>query len=343
MTETARPRAIPPDVEDIRARATDAIQPRFPGARVLPLVQFTGGTSSLTYRADVEGASVREVVVKAAPAGLPPVRNRDVLRQARILQALAAVDGVAVAEVFGYDSGGALETPPLFVMELLPGESYEPKTNDLAEAPPDDVVRTRATKAVRMLARMHAATVGELGVDDEPVGSIPDEVERWRTAAASCELRTEVATLERQVYERLIGSVPAQLQPAVLHGDWRLGNMQCTGADINGVIDWEIWSVGDPRIDLAWMQLMADPLHPSVAYPQAATLTPTELAAEYDAAAGTDVAAMDWFGALVRYKQAAVSMLLVKNAAKRGELDDRYLRMDDAISGLLQAAADRLG
>lgn len=27
------------------------------------------------------------------------------------------------------------------------------------------------------------------------------------------------------------------------------------------VIDWEIWSVGDPRTDLAWLLMHADPVH----------------------------------------------------------------------------------
>jgi len=36
------------------------------------------------------------IVVKMAPPGLTPVRNRDVLRQARILRALGAAEGVPV-------------------------------------------------------------------------------------------------------------------------------------------------------------------------------------------------------------------------------------------------------
>ena len=38
-------------------------------------------------------------MIKVAPPGLEPVRNRDVLRQARALRALHPVDGVNVPEV----------------------------------------------------------------------------------------------------------------------------------------------------------------------------------------------------------------------------------------------------
>ncbi|WP_207634256.1 phosphotransferase [Candidatus Frankia alpina] len=56
-----------------------------------------------------------------------------------------------------------------------------------------------------------------------------------------------------KLHERLAGSVPAGVEPRVLHGDFRLANMLFSGATLEAVIDWEIWSVGDPRSDLAWL------------------------------------------------------------------------------------------
>ncbi|WP_236595339.1 phosphotransferase, partial [Mycobacterium intracellulare] len=48
-------------------------------------------------------------------------------------------------------------------------------------------------------------------------------------------------------------------QPGVVHGDFRLGNLLASGARINAVIDWEIWSIGDPRIDVGWFLINCDP------------------------------------------------------------------------------------
>jgi aminoglycoside phosphotransferase (APT) family kinase protein len=343
MTEApARPKAIPPDEEDIRARAEASIQERFPASRLTSLVRFTGGSSSLTYSAGITGAALSQVVVKAAPAGLPAVRNRDVWRQARILEALAKVDGVAIPEVYGKDPGAGLETPPLIVMQYVDGQSYEPRHTDPAEGPSDAEVLTRGKKAAAMLAVMHRAPVGELGLADEPVVTLADEIERWRKAAGSCELKPEEAELEEWVYSRLVESIPAQLDPAILHGDWRLGNMQCTADRIDAVIDWEIWAIGDPRVDLAWAQLMSDRAHPSAHFPDAVSLEPQEWADEYSAARGSDIGSMDWFGALIRYKQAAVTMLLVKNAARRGDTDERWAQMDAGTVINLRGARDRL-
>ena len=47
-------------------------------------------------------------------------------------------------------------------------------------------------------------------------------------------------------------SVPPRCAPAIVHGDFRLGNLLAVGERITAVIDWEIWSIGDPRIDAGW-------------------------------------------------------------------------------------------
>src|ERR1700747_1610582 len=71
-----------------------------------------GGASSLTY---VGRCSDRPVVVKVAPPGVRPIAHRDVLRQARIIRALAATP-VPVPEVLFDDPGDPPAVPPLFVM-----------------------------------------------------------------------------------------------------------------------------------------------------------------------------------------------------------------------------------
>ncbi|ADJ48887.1 aminoglycoside phosphotransferase [Amycolatopsis mediterranei S699] len=318
------------DRADVVRRATNAA-----GQPLHQLEPLPGGTSSLTYSA-VTDSGVR-VVVKVAPPGLEPVRNRDVLRQARVLTALSEVPEVAVPEVLGSDPGAPPDVPPLFVMSYADGESYEPRHIARARRPPAADVRGRATAAARMLAALHTADPAKLGITEEAV-TLETEVERWRKALATCALEPAAARAELECREQLTAAIPAPLRPAVLHGDWRLGNMQCDGAGIRAVIDWEIWSIGDPRLDLAWLRLMSDPAHPTAVAPEAPTLEPGELLAAY----GSPVADLAWFDALVRYKQAAASALLVKNAERRDQVTDRVERMRRGIPLLLTAALTHL-
>ena len=74
----------------LRDRVSQRVTGWRPAARVLRVSPLTGGTSSLTFLVDLAGVAAGEtpVVLKVAPPGLPPLRNRDVLRQARLQRAL---------------------------------------------------------------------------------------------------------------------------------------------------------------------------------------------------------------------------------------------------------------
>ncbi|WP_194829869.1 phosphotransferase family protein [Nocardia sp. XZ_19_231] len=303
------------------------------------LQQLHGGASSLTYLATT--ATGDKVVVKVAPPGLEPVRNRDVLRQARALTALADVAHLSVPRVLGTDPGIPPEVPPLFVMSHAPGESYEPRHGVADRRPSGGEVRRRAAAAASMLAALHTVDPACLELA-EPVTTPGDEVAKWRKALDTCELTPIADAAAVTCHERLLAAVPAPLRPAILHGDWRLGNMQCVGDEVTAVIDWEIWSIGDPRLDLAWLRLMSDPDHPSATAADAPTLEPDELLTEYETASGAPVPDLAWFDALARYKQAAASALLVKNAERRGQVTERVERMRRGIPLLLSAAITRL-
>ncbi len=117
------------------------------------------------------------MVVKAAPAGVPPVLNRDVLRQARLLHALAGTK-VPVPSVFWQDAGDPPEVPPLFVMSFIEGTSLEPLFDLNGD---DDVaaVADRMRNAVRVMAALHAVECNAIGLVGEPVVSLSDECDRW--------------------------------------------------------------------------------------------------------------------------------------------------------------------
>ena len=202
-------------------------------------------------------------------------------------------------------------------------------------APPDDHVAARALAAVQMLVALHRQDLATLGLAAEPPVSLTQEYTRWAAALSTCPLDSAQARLERDCRTRLEQGEPAPLPPALLHGDWRLGNMQCRGREVRAVIDWEIWSAGDPRTDLAWLMMWASPGNPGAAYPGAFMIAPRQLQSWYEESAGYQLTGMRWVQALVRYKSAATTALLVKNARKRGEAGAHVDRMQASIAGTL--------
>ena len=146
--------------ERLLAQLRDRVAPRVtgwrPGARVLGLSPLTGGTSSLTFLVELAGVAAGEtpVVLKVAPPGLAPVRNRDVLRQARLQQAVQGARRPLAPDVLFSDPGDPPEVPPFMAMNLVPGECVEPVLSDTAERPPPAQVRARFFDAVQVLAQL---------------------------------------------------------------------------------------------------------------------------------------------------------------------------------------------
>ena len=329
----------------LRDRVAQRVTDWRPAARVHRLSPLTGGTSSLTFLVELAGVATGEtpVVLKVAPPGLAPVRNRDVLRQARLQRAVQQGGQGAgrplAPDVLFADPGEPPEVPPFMAMNLVPGECVEPVLCDDAERPPADQVRARFFDAVQVLAQLHAIAPSAAGLGDEPAVGLADEVDRWTRAFAT--LPREMAGDYERAAKALRASMPAPLPPTVNHGDYRLGNTLCASDRINAVIDWEIWSVGDPRIDLAWLTFFTDDAgHPAVA-PGTVAGTPAgrEVVRAYEEALGRPVPELGWFDALTRYKEAGVTGLLLKRALKLGRpVKESMARMQPELPRLVQDA-----
>jgi len=287
----------------------DDLRRRLAGANVTDVSALGGGASSFTFRGARAG---RAVVVKVAPPGVEPVAHRDVLRQARIIKALAATR-VPVPEVLWEDPGDPPHTPPLFVMSHLEGDCVEPLFDGCPPAP--DLIE-RYRNACRTMAALHSLSPIDLGLGGEPVIDPFAEVGRW------CDtLQTVDAALVpdwQSVRDALLNSAPTAMGPSVVHGDFRLGNLLAVGAHITAVIDWEIWSIGDPRIDAGWFLINSDPdtyqrgVGPAGMAPPAA-----ELADIYRHELGREVTDLAWFTALACFKSAATWSLIVKHNRRR--------------------------
>ena len=330
--------------DDLCQRAQSAAGDRWSGAGVTDVAPLTGGASSLTFLATVArpGAGAMPVVLKVAPPGLPPVRNRDVLRQGKLMRALHGRPGVVVPEVLFEDAGAPPEVPPFVAMSFVPGECREPVLDERGTLPASEV-RARAFDAVRVLAALHALVPAEIGLGDEPVMSAQAEIDRWTRAFET--VPPELQGDYLRCAGRLSETIPPALPPVVTHGDYRLGNTLCEDGQVRSVIDWEIWSLGDPRIDVSWLVFFTDEARHPAAPSDEPTGMPTaqELIDAYTEARGTPLPDLDWFTALTKYKEAAATALLIKRGLRAGALSESLTRMRPALPQLLDESLSLVG
>jgi aminoglycoside phosphotransferase (APT) family kinase protein len=333
------------DVNELGVRATAAAQSWAPGCSIEDVTYLPGGNVSIVYTGRVEGVStgVDTVVLKVAPPGVEPRRNRDVLRQARCIDALGAVPGAAVPPVLFSDVGAPVEVPPFFATPMLAGECVEPLLVASTAPMPADLARERAFAAVEVLSAVHRARPDDIGLGDEETTTPADEVRRWVRTFET--LPDEFRAGYEPVAEALLASAPELSGPVIVHGDYRLGNMLCDGTTISGVIDWELWTSSDPRIDLSWFLFFTDDAdHPSMraGSPHSGMPSRSELLAAYETSMGERVEDLDWFDALTWFKEASTTGLIAK-LARRRHPDRPDIIPPEFCTGLIDRAARAMG
>jgi aminoglycoside phosphotransferase (APT) family kinase protein len=249
---------------------------------------------------------------------------------------------VPIPEVLWEDAGSPPDIPPLFVMSFVDGTSFEPLYDVEGDGSSGKLIAERQLNAARTLADLHRLRHGSLDLGDVPVAAPQDEIERWSLALQTVEPGL-VAGWE-DVREMLVASVPAPCRPSLVHGDFRLGNLLAVGARITAVVDWEIWSVNDPRVDLGWFLLNGDPdiYRRETRYAKSMP-SRTELVAAYGDSFGAHLVDLSWFEALAAFKSVATWSLIVKHNRRRAAPDPDIESLASVLPRLLARAATLLG
>jgi aminoglycoside phosphotransferase (APT) family kinase protein len=158
-----------------------------------------------------------------------------------------------------------------------------------------------------------------------------------------------------KVGQWLAANVPDQLPAAVVHGDYRLGNMIVTHEEperVAAVLDWEMGAIGDPRADVGYLVATysepggrENPLGTSPVTAMEGFPTRREMVERYTSRSGRDVEPLAWFEALALWK-AAVFCEAIYGRYLRGELtaDDRGAsRFEAGVPLLAETAAELVG
>ncbi|GHH25430.1 phosphotransferase family protein [Streptomyces lanatus] len=318
------------EVSELAARVRERLTALHPGAPVGQLRTLPGGHSGLTFAIDAGPASY---VVKAVPPGRRPLGRDDVLRQARVLRALATAGSVPVPAVVAVDE----RQPAWFAMEFVTGEAIEPVLDEhrlYAE-----LCRGRMLGLPAVLRELHRS--GPPGLEAADPLDPAAELDRWSRTMRAVPLELRDGTEE--LMAGLAARVPAGLPPVLTHGDFRLGNVLCAEERPVAVVDWEIWAYGDPRVDLAWFLLFADHHNfPRLGREIPGLPTEDELLAVY-LDGRPHLPDLDWFRALARTKMAAIMGHNLRRHREGRHHDPDQERLPPTIEAMIRTARDILG
>ena len=272
------------------------------------------GYSNLTFR--LSDAAGRSWVLRRPPPGVLLVSAHDVVREARIMSALAGTD-VPVPAVISVrtDAGGV----PWVLIEHIPGDVLD--SAPAGRAAGEAVGASVGPSMVRALARIHDVDVDDIGLGGLASRSpyAQRQLKRWTRQWE--QVRTGPFEALERLGDRLTAAVPVDQETALVHGDFHIRNVILRGGHVAAVLDWELSTLGDPLADLG--TLLAYWPHKGETAGGAAT-SPTaldgwaardDLAGEYAAVTQRDLSALGFWHVLGLWKVAVIGQGVLRRAA----------------------------
>jgi aminoglycoside phosphotransferase (APT) family kinase protein len=302
---------------------------------------LSGGTQNEIY--EIRRGEER-CVIRIPPPGAPPDRDKGILREWRIIDALDGTD-VPHTPAVTVCSDASVLGRPFYLMGFIDGWSPMDRTG--WPDPFDSDVEARRGLAYQLaegIALLSKVDWRARGLQDlgRPDGFHERQVDRWTGFFERIKGRElpgmDTATKWLSVHR------PLDFIPGLMHGDYQFANvMYFDGAParLAAIVDWEMGTVGDPKLDLAWM-VQGWPEDTSA--PEAAEATyvdlqgmpsRAELLAHYAEVSGRQVDDLDYYLILAQWKLAIV----LEQGYQRAGDDEKLQAFGPIVLELMESAA----
>ncbi len=214
----------------------------------LSIRQFKGGQSNPTYELTTPGAAY---VLRRKPPGQLLASAHAMDREFRVISALGA-QGFPVARAFALCEDDGVIGSMFYVMEKVEGRVlWDLKLPGLEPAERRAIYDAQ----VDTLAALHAFDPDKIGLGDygRPGNYFARQVGRWTKQYAASQTHS-IPDMDRLI-SFLPQSLPPEVAPRVVHGDFRLDNLMIDNESpsVKAVLDWELSTLGDPMADFSYL------------------------------------------------------------------------------------------
>ncbi len=305
---------------------------------------LTGGTQHLMI--GFERGCERYVLRQAAEAGSSEARVLQ--REIRVLSALSGSAVPHARLVASAVDGDETVGPTFYLVEYVEGVNLMVTELRSADAAVTDAMAFGMASALASLTKVGVEN-GPLQGLGRPDGFLARQPHRWLSAIED-HARTSgwdgISPVEVEpIISWLEDHLPDPLQPSLIHGDYQVANVlfHPTAGAPTAIVDWEMATVGDPRVDLGWM-LSIWPERPEEADLFGSALgrrphlpSATAVAREYETHSGIDLSALPWFRVMAALKFAVVLEGGYAAALQSGHVDPKTAQ----LHGYARALFDR--
>jgi aminoglycoside phosphotransferase (APT) family kinase protein len=282
--------------------------------------------------------------LRKPPTGAPAARDGGILREWRIIEALDGTD-VPHTEAIAVCTDPEVLGRPFYLMGFVDG--WSSMDHDGWPSPFDTDVEARRGLAFELIwgiARLGAVDWRAKGLEDlgRPDGFHERQTERWIRFYDRIKGRDLPGLAEATRW--LDTHRPIDFVPGLMHGDYQFANVMFGNgapARLAAIVDWEMGTIGDPKLDLAWAlqawpeDTLADP--GAIGYVDIGGMPPpSQLLEYYEQSSGRQVDDFDYYAILARWKLAIV----LEQGFQRAGDDPKLQTFGELVLQLMHRAAD---
>lgn len=330
--------AIRPGEELNTEKLQQYLQQQWEGFKAIEAIrQFPGGYSNLTYALS---CNLGEYVLRRPPFGANIKSAHDMGREYRVLAALEGAYDKAPRPIL-YCEDERIIGAPFYLMERVRGVILRGQLYQKMELPPA-LMRSISEAAITNLAALHHIDIEAAGLSclGKPAGYIERQVEGWIARYRKAET-DQLAGMD-QLAGWMSQNRPADGPPGFIHNDYKYDNLvlaQGSLSHILAVLDWEMATVGDPRMDLGTtLAYWTEPAEAQAMPLAAANLTwlpgnlnRTEVVALYQETTGREIGDALFFFAFGTFKIATIIQQIYARYKQGHTQDPRFAKLIEAV------------
>jgi aminoglycoside phosphotransferase (APT) family kinase protein len=284
-------------------------------------------------------------VIRIPPQSAPAPRDEGIVREWRIIEALDGTD-VPHTDAIAVCTDPAVLGRTFYLMGFVDG--WSPMSELRWPAPFDTDFVARAGLAYQLaegIALLSKVDWKAKGLHDlgRPDGFHERQVDRWTAFLERIRGRDlpgfDVAAAWLRAHR------PIDFVPGLMHGDYQFANVMYrhgAPAQLAAIVDWEMGTVGDPKLDLAWMVQgwPDDTSAPAAAGSSYVDMTGmpsrSQVLAHYADVSGRQVDDIDYYVVLAKWKLAVV----LEQGFQRARDDEKLLAFGPVVLDLMRGAAE---
>jgi aminoglycoside phosphotransferase (APT) family kinase protein len=283
--------------------------------------------------------------LRIPPPSAPASRDAGILREWRIIDALDGSD-VPHTPALASCADATILGRTFYLMGFVDG--WSPMGIEHWPAPFDSDLLARRGLGLQLaegIALLSKVDWRAKGLDDlgRPDGFHDRQVARWTGFFERIKGRDLPGIEEASAW--LASHRPLDYTPGLMHGDYQFANVMYhhgAPARLAAIVDWEMGTVGDPKLDLAWMiqGWPEDTLAPEASAASYVDMrgmpSRAEVLDHYARASGRQVDDIDYYVVLAKWKLAIV----LERGFQRAGDDPRLQAFGPIVLDLMKGAAD---